>query len=649
MSDSEGSEGSEGSDHIGYLVEPDHNPEPDEGDESDASASAASDSGTDGSRINPFDLEAADSDDDRSGFEEGGTGCPGLDLSSDDGDHFFPQFQRLPYELRHRVWAFFCPELTAKSCVYWLHLHQRPNKNDGARGVVVASEGPFLEQQTRPARAMLAVHHESRQLALKSFPDTLPFGSDGVLRLKLARDVVFLGFIDAVMLDLEAIPPLPGLSEHIRHLAVDPAVLHDRSSALFEAFENLKTVYYATSPTEHRQRHLRWCTSDLVKRYSLTTFEEQSGLGEDGHHVYCWPDLENHREFAEAQIPLEALAEDLLGDGIDIKRASFGGVAIWPMVQFFWEGFDHINDLLLGDGEGDVDWDTSDREDDGEPDEYESEGIDDSYISDGSLDSDPRDDLAVLEDEGSDQGSEGSEDSSSSASGSLPRSARDGVIDVTGDDHGSIAAFSSPEQSSATLQGSGEPAEDSEQPAPRVSRLKRPRRRVVESEDEGDSNDDFPRKRARAASPKIPTIWSRAEEEDGLRKTPAGRRARRVLSEDEDDEEQGDGVNAHTSDARGEEADWSGLSSSDEGDEESEGGAAVAKPLSLAERLQLHRQQNPVPLSDGEESEMEEMGGDDYDAGEYADFQDDEEGNGDPDSGRDDDHVFEDDEEDYGY
>ena len=654
MSDSEGSEGSEGSDHVGYLAEPDHNHDLDEGDESDASASAASDPDTDGSRINLFDLEAADSDDDRSGSEESGIGRHRLGLS-DDGDHF-PQFRRLPYELRCRVWAFFCPELTAKSCVYWFHLQQCRIKSDGARGLV-AFEGPFLEQQTRPARAMLAVHHESRQLALKAFPDTLSFGSEGILRLNSARDVVFLGSAEAVMLDLEAMPPLPGLSEHVRHLAVEPALLRDldsRSSALFEAFENLKTVYYTTSPTEHRRRHLRWCTSDLVRRYSVTTFEEQSGLGEDGHHVYCWPDLENHREFAEAHIPLGALAEDLRGDGIDIKGASFRGVAIWPMVQFSRDDLDHFDNLLAGHGEGDQDWESSDGEDDGEPDEYESEGIDDSYISDGSLDSDPRDDLVVLDDDSSDQGGEDSEDSSSPASSSLPLRAQVGVIDLTGDDREGIAAFSSPEQSSTTLQGTDEPAEDSEQPASRFSRLKRPRRLVVEPEDEEDSDDDVPRKRARTTSRQNITVSS-SDEEDGLGKMPVGRRARRVISEDEDedededDEEQVDAINPNASSAREEGPDWSGLSSSDEQDEESEGGATVAKPLSLAEKLQLHRQQNLVPLSDSGESEMEEMGGDDYDAGDYAGFQDDEEGNGGSDDGRDDDVLEDEDEEDYGY
>ena len=652
MSDSEGSEGSEGSDHIGYLAEPEHNHEPDEGDASGASASAESDSDADGSRNNLFDLEAADSDDSRSGSEESGTGRHGLGLWSDDGDHFFPQFQRLPYELRHRVWAFFCPELTAKSCVYWFHLQQCRNENDGARGLV-ALEGPFLEQQTRPARGMLAVHHESRQLALKAFPDTLSFGSDGVLRLNAARDLVFLGSTEDVMLDLEAMPPLPGLSEHIRHLAVEPAVLRDpdsRSSALFGAFENLQTVYYITSPTEHKRRHLRWCTSDLVKRYSVTTFEEQPGLGEDGRHVYCWPDLQNHREFAEAHIPLEALAEDLRGEGIDIKRASFGGVAIWPMVQFLRDDLDHFDDLLAGDSEGDFDRESSDGEDDSEPDEYESEGIDDSYISDGSLDSDLPNDLVVLDDDSSDQDDECSEDGSSSASSSARPGVQDGVIDLTGGDSEGIAAFSSPEQSSATLQGSDEPAEDSEQPAPRISRLKRPRRRVVESEDEGDSDDDVPRKRARTASRRNPTVSSSDEEEDGLGKMPAGRRARRVISEDDDDEERGDEINANTSKVRGEGPDWSGISSSDEEDEESEGGAAVTKPLSFAEKLQLHRQQNPVPLSEGGEAEMERMGGDDYDAGDYADFQDDEEGNGgSDDSGGDNDVLEEEDEEEYGY
>jgi hypothetical protein len=654
MSDSEESDG------FGYLVEHTAHDELDDSDhESDHSGvGSGSESDMDDAHRNDlFDLEAADSDDDRSGSDENGADHDESDAWED--NHYFPQFKRLPFELRHQIWEWFCPDLTAKSRVYWFYAgvwnHNKPGR---CRDMVVA-EGPFLEQQTRPARAMSAVHQESRQLALRTFPDALSFDNHAVLRFNAARDIVFLGSTEAVMLELEALPRVPGFSENVQHLAIEPAVLNDlelRSSALFGAFENLKTVYYTINPNEHRPQHLHWCTSDLVKRYSLATFEEEPGLGEDGEHVYCWPDVENHCDFADAEVPLDALADDLRRDVIHIKGASFDGVPIWPMAQFLWDSdLRRFDKLLEWDGKGELDWESSDEEDDGEPDEYESEGIDDSDLSDDSLQSDIHDDLVVLDDGESDHGREISEDGSSAASGSPPGSPHPGdqagAIDLTGDDDEQIAEFSSPEQSSATLQGSDDSAEESDLPAPRPARLKRSRGRVVESDSEDDSDDPLPRKRARTDSRQNPIILSSDDEEDERRKMRANRRTRAVMPEDEDEEE-GDETNGHP---RG--TDWSGLSGSgaEEDDSDSEEEAAVSKPLSLAEKLQLHRQNNPIPVSDDDDSGMEEMGGDDYDARNYADFQDDEEGNevsGEGEDGDEHDLILGDeveDEDDYGY
>ncbi|KAK4132223.1 hypothetical protein BT67DRAFT_444123 [Trichocladium antarcticum] len=564
-----------------------------------------------------LDLEAADSDASDSDSD-------GDDLRSDKSElDFFPQFARFPIELRQQIWESFCPDLTVKSRVFCFQLH---------RGAQVW-EGPFLEQQTRESRAMLAVHHESRQFALKAFPDLLSFQGPGLVRFNAKRDLVFLSSDETVFSDLDSVPQIPGFSEHIHHLALGMPLFNTGQQlypALCRAFENLKTVYYSTEPEDHKPEHLRWCTSNQANHYFLTTFEQEPGLGEDADHLFCWPDLENHPSFAENEIPLDCLADDLDGD-IDIKGAQPNGIKFWPCVRFLWESdMGQFGKLLAWDGEEKMVWALPDGEGNDESDEYESEGIDDSDISEDGSGSDS--DLVVLDhdddaSDGEEEGEEGSEDGSSVVSRPSLGQHHVEMIDLTADDDQSAPGFSSPEQSSSTARESD--GSEPDQPASRISRLKRPRGRVVESDSDEDSEQDVPRKRARTGIHRPDIVLSDDDVDDERRKMRANRRTRAIISEDEDEASDQGGSNPGQAqdDGAGGGTDWSGISSSDE-DEEPAGGAAIAKPLSLAEKLQLHRDKIPIPLSDDDDSNIEEMAGDDYDARDYADFQDDEEGNG---------------------
>ncbi|KAK3903795.1 hypothetical protein C8A05DRAFT_43039 [Staphylotrichum tortipilum] len=652
---------SDESDHIGFL-----------GEQSDSEGSDASADDSDGAGPSShalFDLEAADSDDrdsdgdDDDDIDGGRPGSSDLDACSE--TYSFPQFARLPFELRHRIWEYFCPDLTAKSRVYWLRLALSPALRRGVPPTFVILEGPFVEQQTRPARTMLAVHHQSRQMALKAFPDSLSILGDGIVRFSSARDVVFLDCTDVVRLAVE-FPRLPGFAEHVRNLAIEPAAMcalesRELVASLVDAFGALETLYYMTDPTNHQRRHLRWCLSDPVKHYSLSTFEEQTGLGEDGEHVYCWPDV-NHPDFSKDEIPLEDMADNLRKDGIHgqlIRGATLRGLSVWPMVQFLRDDFHLFNNFRAWHGSSPP-WDSSSQDssdDDPEPDEYESEGIDDSEISDADSQESDTHDLIVLDDDSDDdEGVDGSRSSSRSQS-PHPRS-QPATIDLTADDDDNLARFSSPEHSSATLRVSDESENESDQPAARTSRRKRPRARVVESEsEEDDPDDDVPRKRARIER-RQPTIVISSDGEDdgedgGEAARVAQRRSRVVIVDDSDEENDGERAadDDGGGDGPGSEHEWSGLPSSDDEEEgsDSDGGAATNKPLSLAEKLQLHRDRNPIPASeDGDDSEMDErrdsdemsgddMSGDDYDARDYADFQDDEEGNQVSDDGGDDD------------
>ncbi len=656
---------SDESDNIGFLGE-----QSDGGERSDAPSEA--DDADSSPHHALFDLEAADSDDhasdddDSDGDSDGNS--DGNSYGDSDGDHVgvsgrgasrlntwsetrsFPQFARLPFELRYRIWEYFCPDLTAKSRVYWLRLALSPALGRGVPPTFVIQEGPFVEQQTRAARAMLAVHQQSRQMALKAFPDTLPICGDGLIRYSSVRDVVFMDCAEVVRY-LGEFPPLPGFADNIRHLTLEPAVLttlehREHMDSLFAAFGALETLYYIVDPIDHKWRRLRWCAFDPVKRYFLTTVEDETGLGEDGEHMYCWPDT-NHPAFAKPEIPLEAMADDLRSQGINsrlMRGAKWRGISVWPMVQFLhdniyiWDDILawHDNDMPFSDSAS-----QSSSDDEPEPDEYESEGIDDSEISDTDSQESDSHDLIVVDDD-SDDGAEVDEGGSSSRSQPPHPTRHPHTIDLTGDDDENLARFSSPEQSSATLRVSDESGNESDQPAPRTSKLKRPRARVAESESEDDNpDDDIPRKRARIERRPPPIVLSSDAEDDGKVATHPQRRARVVIVDDDSDEEQG-GEQAAEDNNGGDGHGWSGLSSSEEDEEESgdsDGGAPANKPLTLAEKLQLHRDRNPIPLSEGEaDSEVDrrrdsdemsgdDMSGDDYDARDYADFQDDEDGN----------------------
>ncbi|KAK4096126.1 hypothetical protein N658DRAFT_501944 [Parathielavia hyrcaniae] len=636
MSDSDESE------PIGFLAErPDNSGsnvshDPDETDEEESGSESDSDfgSGSDDSHNDLLDLEAIDWDGEdswESDESDDGHGDGGRRLGSRSNDSRpFPQFLRLPLELRVRIWEFFCPDLTAESRVYWFSIMGGIRNNKGRVEDPIVFDDRFLEQQTRPARAVLAVHHQSRQVALKAFPNSLSFGRRGrsILRLNSHKDIVVLGFSGFLAGEYGGtIPRIRGFTKHIRHLALESDTLADygcRLSPLLDNFNHLKAAYYVNDQGEFRSQHLRWCTTDLAQRYSLLTFEEQPGLGEEAQHTYCWPDFAKHGPLVANDIPLDGLADDLKKNYIGIKGATFKGRPVWPLVQFLY-GSSNLPYLP---------WESSDDEHDDqeEPDEYESEGIDDSDSSDDD-DSDDSDDqgLDVLDDDELDP----EYDPDLNPGGSdieptidIPPGARirPSIFDLTPDlnhldpPYESEAGFSSPEQSSTTLQGSDQDESDgdSDHPAPRPSRLKRPRGRVVASDSEDDSDDDDDaRKRARTDNRGAPIVLSGDDEAAEVRNVGENSRVQAVIPEDSDGED-------------GEEAGDSGSSvtGSEEEDEDSEGGAAVPNSLSFAEKLQLHRERNSTPPSAGENFDVEEMSGDDYDARDYEDFQDDDESNG---------------------
>ncbi|RYP14115.1 hypothetical protein DL767_010423 [Monosporascus sp. MG133] len=547
-----------------------------------------------------LDLEAFESGDE---YDD-----DGMSTESHDGYHvFFPQFCRLPIELRQRVWELFDPDLRAPVRIF-----------------VVQSLGSklwpsaTLFQQTEPARTILEVHRESRQLALKFYPDKLPImNRHSSLRYHKARDIIALSFIPQVLeWGSGSWGAIADDLKDVERLAfeIDPDSigLHRFQLLPFHHFKSLKTVYTCWDGEQLQSRNLRWCVSDSVRTFHLKTEEEDIDLGEDYEMIYCWPDLENHLEYAEKEVP-EGLR---LGRFADKGEGS--GIEICPMVVFqSFYGIQRYHDLreraLAGEN---AKWD-SDSESDSDPseeDEYESEGIDDATL-DGSDGADDDDDGLVVHDtfeESDDENDTEISGFSRQSDGVVP--VDDGAVPV--DDDELAARFSSLEPNSPRDRNPDHSDSD-DQPVRKNTRTKR---RFVssDSEDEVADGDELARPFS-ILEPNLPRDRNpdhSDSDDQPIRKN--NRMRRRVVSSDSEDESADEpprkvakrsrhdsrrSGRAVLSDSDEEDTDTksgdrgssdSDASPSEDSEEESDREQGNREPISLAERLRLYRSCIPV-------------------------------------------------------
>ncbi|KAH7165269.1 hypothetical protein EDB81DRAFT_640875 [Dactylonectria macrodidyma] len=487
----------------------------------------------------------------------------------------FTQFLQLPPELRQRVWEFFCPELrlpsrildfvvSSGSAALDLDFATSPSAN-----IFTVHEWLTLEDQTRPVRTMLAVHQESRTAALKQFPDCLtmrtgPVG-EAIVRFNKEKDVAVIhNLIGAEPTDVFH---LPDFAEHIKHVAIaewersedmEPEAL----AHLIPNFSILESIFFCTTSGACRKKKLTWCTSELVNRHFIETFEKH-GIGENLQLLYAWPDLANHIDFARFQIPQDVV--DPVPDPVDavLRRKD---VRSWPMIVFEFErGLRRYERLLNPPPDGDESGSSDESESESEPesgtdlDQYESDGIDDEEIVEQDDFSDDEISLVGQDQEG-----------------------------VQIDQDGSEARFSSPEAQFSS-------------PEPEATNRGRKRRVVEDSDDESEGAEEPTAKRAR-----ITQIIS-SDAEDGPEETeepaPVKRKSRVVLSDSEsDDEEQMEGSKIVNGPEEDENESASGSDETEESEEsESEDDDQPAAPLSLAERLRMHREVNPIESSDNDD------------------------------------------------
>ena len=559
--------------------------------------------------VNPLlDLEAVESsDDDRDEGDESDDGF-GAKSHNDAYHRTFHQFGRLPPELRQRVWEFFDPDLRAPARVFSLVLvgdYLWPAANTA--------------QQTAPARAVLAVHRESRQIALKFYPNTFHFIDKGsVCRFHSSRDVIVLslslpfnGWAAMSERDLKTIESL----EHVKNLGFDiEAEWHFKSilqNLPFRTPPSLERIYHCWDARRIRARDIRWCLHDTVHAFEVVTEEESPGVGEHYRQLFCWPDLEHHKNYAEAEIPPLLSA--------DVADVCPKGLELWPMLAFSSDrgAQRYIALKVRSDDDPDAEW-PSDLSDDSwgsesywsHPGEYESEGIDDDTI-DGNDDTDDDSDGDLIVDGSSPNGRHiGDEDDGGSDFEGFSPSQGD-LVAVPSEGL-PPARFSSLETDSrdGDIEQGDESGSDKEPAAPANRRA---RRQVVHSDSEDDDLHDESPKKEKQASRQVNRRGGRVvlsdsddeneieEEDGGETNTNAAsesfrpmQKRKRVVSEDEDDDD-----------------DDSDQENEEESGEEPDEGNAQKKPMSLAERLQLYRSENPVP-ADGAGSSADEDGNSNY-------------------------------------
>jgi hypothetical protein len=493
-----------------------------------------------------FDMEAAESgtDSDGSDSQDSANNSPSS-LPLDNSESYyggdpasFPQFMRLPIELRYHIWGLFCPDLTAKSRVFEFLVGGQTHSSRFSKQFFVL-ESPFLDQQTAATRAVLATHHESRALVLRKLPDALRFrGGECVVRFDKDNDVVFVNNL----LDTFGGTGTLAFGNQVKYLALDstlPRLGHQQPESLFlSTFPDLEAVYYLFAQSDPSDP---WLKADKLNSYHFQTFEEEPGLGEDLDYVYCWPDASSNAVPIEEVEITRNFALDNSESGYDpdtvagseIESTGTQRIPILPMIRFeFDSGLEKFNRLMHWRRHGgELDWDSdTSSQSESQTDEYESEGIDDDEIdSESHRSSEEDDDLAVvpLADDGFDGGDADEHESADFS----------GFYDSSGDgaDHEAshelpvseypVAAFSSPEpdpessplvlpgDSRALYSGSSPMLESGGGSSPEISSsegspvriVSRPKRRLVSSDTE-DDDDEGPSKKVGRPSKRIARV-----------------------------------------------------------------------------------------------------------------------------------------------
>ncbi|KAI1636064.1 hypothetical protein F4809DRAFT_611270 [Biscogniauxia mediterranea] len=541
----------------------------------------------------------------------------------DEHEPYFPQFCRLPIELRERIWEYFDPNLTCKARVFDVTLVSSP---------VELWDGPTLDQQTEPARAMLATHRESRALVLKRYPDTLYLrNKKSMVRLNAEQDIVLLsGEFDAHRLRTVLSTSLSDCGVKSIALAWNDDVPSERTRNMLCSFlenESGVRIYICRDAITFSGRDLQPFVSDSAQKYYMQTREEEEGLGEDSEYMYCW----NAGPMGDDYAGREPGPRD--------------------MVKFcFMEGirrFDKIKNAMSIEGPWEDKWQSDsekfDSDMESEADDYELDGFVVNSESDESEGSDNNDEDGEEDDDDMEGGTR-LDDDVSSFNGFSPLQDED--EDMGNDRDLPAAHFSSLEPDSPRSDGleDQEVSESAEQP---MRNIRTSNRHIISSDDAPESEEGNTRMPQSANSGNVLELRGRPgprtrtkrriassddddEDEDGpkdghedkpVKKARHHKRAHVIMSDSEDeDEEEGDGRHTRSrklDDEDDESSQGDSDSATEEEEEEEEDSSdeepVKAKPVSLLDRLRRFKSDNPISPSGSDDESVASAASDNID------------------------------------
>ncbi|KAH6689788.1 hypothetical protein F5X68DRAFT_260386 [Plectosphaerella plurivora] len=620
-----------------------------------------------------LDIEAADSDlegeDSEESFDEDAYALDGRGYHPRDRRDF-PQFMKLPIELRLRVWELFCPDLNNARRVFEIRLQH------SAAITWFPTHTGTLQTMTESSRAVLAVHQESRKLALTWFPDTLPICDPaGEVRFNRERDIVQItgGYhepeqamrVDEEPFQAEFCAKIINIAirANHRHFPAYPDEDFDPDTdykkcgldlLLLQRFSNLQNVFCVVENLSIPENGNAWLGTDHCHWSRVCDVEDDI--------YFCWhdPDTPCSREGACAPLRQGGLCELLKStddDSFDsdesddeddpaILLPSSRPIYKWPMIRVdvpraktpppgSSPGRSGLNlQALFKDSEYPDDW-----SDESSNNEYESDGIDDLPIDDPQTEDEDavgsgiEDDTLAMEllsgNNRHDDDESGEDDSDSDVVETgpfgLPHAApRNGFSPPEESSDSDDSASKSPSKrkharrvvldDSDEEEGGGSVANSAGAAGTRGVK----RRRIISDDDDDEDDDDSgrPQKRHHRASSSssdssLPdsesavSVSSASVIFDSAR--PSVNLARKtgrptVISSDSD------GKAAVRSRPKVRAGVIEDDDSDEEDDEEESDDDAPPKTLSLAERLKLHRQANPVSSASEDDSDDEDSG-----------------------------------------
>ncbi|KAK0672159.1 hypothetical protein QBC41DRAFT_314322 [Cercophora samala] len=268
--------------HISHSdVDNDDDDDDDEQDSEDDSRFALiDDMAADSEDASDEDDKDDDDSEDSSGSDDDDSEEPQHKRPSKKHTQFIPQFIQLPLELQQLIWKQFCPDLTEKARFYEFQIVGQLVSQNGTPPEIW--ESVQLEQQTKAARTVLAVHHQSRKLALRYLPDELALrGGRGSVRFHSQRDVIFIDRVASAMsrhFPPWPMPVIPGVTDRIRNIAFEKGLFFLTGDPMLQsftcAFPNLQHAFFLAKYNHCEAKNLLWCADPSANHYTMTCEEE---------------------------------------------------------------------------------------------------------------------------------------------------------------------------------------------------------------------------------------------------------------------------------------------------------------------------------------------------------------------------------------